>query len=80
MSGQFVLPPMTKPINEVRIDMTPDRNLPLRILWAYRDECDCLWSDNTNGSEPMNPLLIAMNEDQRQRALILDRAIARLSR
>jgi len=67
------LPKLTQqPI--LHIDGTPDPEYPLRILEAYRKDCDCMWSEST-GEEPMNPLLLIMNEQNSQRAKILDRAI-----
>jgi len=74
------LPPMTqKPI--LYVDATPDEGYPLRILRAYREDCNCFWSDSTDANkEPANPLLTLMNEHQRKRAEILDRAIEKLLR
>jgi len=73
------LPELTQqPI--LHIDGTPDEDYPLRILRAYRQECDCKWAENTDDSEPTNPLLIMMNKHCEQRAEILDRAIEKLSR
>lgn len=57
------------------IDGTPNEDYPLRILRAYRQNCNCMWSETTTGGEPQNPLLQLMNEHNRQRAEILDRAI-----
>jgi len=62
----------------LHIDGTPNEDYPLRILRAYRQQCDCRWVENTDGSEPTNPLLIMMNEHCEQRAEILDRAIEKL--
>ena len=56
------------------IDGTPNEDYPSRILKAYRQNCDCMWSDTTNG-EPQNPLLKLMNEHNKQRAEILDKII-----
>ena len=72
------LPPLTQqPI--LHVDATPNEGYPLRILRAYRHDCDCNWAtDNTAGLPPTNPLLVAMNEDNARRAAVLDRAIARL--
>lgn len=64
----------------LHIDGTPDEGYPLRILEAYRENCNCKWSDNTSREEPMNPLLKMMNEHCEQRALLLDKAIAKLRR
>ena len=62
------------------VDGTPDKGYPLRILQAYRQECDCRWAENASGGEPTNPLLIMMNEQCEQRAEILDRAIEKLEK
>lgn len=79
MKTNFKLPELTqKPM--FHIDATPDKDYPLRILRAYRYDCDCNWSDNTAGKEPMNPLLVIMNEQNKARAKILDKAIALLEK
>lgn len=62
----------------MHVDGTPDEGYPLRILGAYRANCDCLWTDNTAGDKPLDPLCRTMNELQRKRAEVLDRAIAKL--
>jgi len=73
------LPELTQqPI--LHIDGTPNEDYPLRILRAYRQECDCKWAENTTNDEVTNPLLIMMNEHCAQRAEILDRAIEKLSK
>ena len=59
------------------IDATPDGNYPLRILQAYRENCNCRWASSTDG-QAMNPLCIKMNDDCEKRAEILDRAIEKL--
>lgn len=61
------------------VDATPDEEYPLRILKAYRQNCNAQWGDTTNPDSPVaNPLLKIMNEHNNKRADILDRAIARL--
>lgn len=71
------LPKMTEqPI--LWLDSTPTEDYPLRILKAYRQHCDCQWAEDTDGGEVKNPVLIFMNENNRKRAEILDRAIAKL--
>ena len=60
------------------MDATPNEDYPLRILRAKRQHCDCNWTDNTDGALPKNLLLKLMNEQNAQRAEILDRAIAKL--
>jgi len=68
------LPPLTQqPL--LHIDMTPTPDMALRILRAYRQDCDCMWADNTGGEETKNPFLARMNEDNRKRARILNEAI-----
>jgi hypothetical protein len=68
------LPDLTQqPVQHV--DATPNEEYPLRILRAYRQHCDCNWAETTDGQEATNPLLVMMNEQNRQRAVILDRAI-----
>ena len=62
------------------IDGTPDSDYPLRILQAYRQNCDCQWSENTNDDEPTNPLLKLMNEMCDKRAKLLDRAIEKINK
>jgi len=70
------LPEITK--QEVKyVDSTPDKNYPLRILQAYRDNCDCFWATGIDGSCD-NPIYELMNEHQKQRAEILDKAINKL--
>jgi len=72
------LPELTK--QEIKyIDATPDKNYPLRILQTYRDNCNCKWASNTDGSTD-NPLYIAMNKMQDERAELLDRAIEKLQK
>jgi len=57
------------------VDATPDEEYPLRILQAYRENCNCKFTDNTAGNEPEHWLCKQMNEDCDKRAAILDRAI-----
>lgn len=54
----------------IHIDNTPNKEYALRILKAYRENCDCKWSSNRG-----NPLIEEMNKAQDKRAKILDRAI-----
>lgn len=58
------------------VDATPNNKYPLRILKAYRENCNCKWA-STN--EP-NELLNLMNDDCNRRAEILDKAIVILER
>jgi len=62
------------------VDGTPDDDYPLRILQAYRQECDCKWTDTSDGTDTENPLLKMMNAHCEQRAEILDEAIKKLGR
>ena len=64
-------------IERKHIDATPDEGYPLRILRAYRADCDARWADTSDG-DVGNPLTVALNEMQDQRAVVLDRAIAAL--
>ena len=66
-------------IERKHIDATPDEGYPLRILRAYRADCDARWADTSDG-DVGNPLTVALNEMQDQRAVVLDRAIAALRR
>ena len=68
------LPKLTKePM--LHVDLTPNEDLPLRILKAYREDCNCNWAEDTDGGEVKNPLLIYMNKNNEERAEILDKAI-----
>jgi hypothetical protein len=57
------------------VDATPNREYPLRILRAYRQNCDCKWV-----GDPNNPIYELMNQRNDQRAKILDEAIAILEK
>ena len=57
------------------IDAIPDKEYPLRILKAYRENCNCKWV-----SGYLDSLLAAMNADCDKRAKILDDAIGVLER
>lgn len=57
------------------VDATPDEEYPLRILRAYRENANVLWK-----REPPDVVFEMMNEDQRKRAAIRDRAITKLER
>ena len=76
---EMKLPKLTKqPV--LYVDSTPDNDYPLRILRAYRLECDCRWADTTDGADTENPLLKMMNDHCEQRASLLDKAILKLTR
>lgn len=68
--------PLTQqPIEHV--DATPDEGYPLRILEAYRANCDVQWE--VHGlPEDRSRIYDLMNEACEKRAAILDRAIAKL--
>jgi hypothetical protein len=58
------------------VDGTPNAGYPLRILRAYRENCNCKWSESVFPDlETIDPVLYAMNMHQEQRAKILDQAI-----
>ena len=61
------------------VDATPDEDYPLRILRAYRENCNCKFVSSLDSiGEEINPALKAMNEANDKRAEILDRAIRKL--
>ena len=62
------------------VDGTPDSDYPIRILEAYRQDCDCRFSESSTEEEPTNPLLKLMNQHCEERARILDKAIAVLKK
>lgn len=63
------LPPLTQqPI--IAVDGTPDPKYAIRVLRAYRENCNCKWH-----SEPQDPMWDMMNVHQDERAAILDEAI-----
>lgn len=78
MGTKLELPPVTQqPI--LHVDMTPDEELPLRILQAYRDNCNTRWE--VHGlDEDKSRIYDMMNDHCEQRAEILDRAIALLEK
>jgi len=65
-------------IERKHIDATPNEHYPLRILRAYRADCNGRWADTSYGHAG-GPLTIALNEMQDRRAAILDKAIAVLA-
>ena len=78
MGTKLELPPVTQqPI--MHVDVTPDEGLPLRILEAYRENCNVRWEVHGLG-EGENQLYDTMNADCERRAEILDRAIALLGK
>ena len=70
------LPKLTQePIKYV--DSTPDENYPIRILEAYRENCNSFWEVHRLTDEEKHFYDI-MNEHQISRAKILDKAINKL--
>ncbi len=83
VAEKFNLSPLTQqPIEH--IDGTPDNEYPLRILRAYRENCNCrwmfgTWDDEKNEYvEPKDTIHSLMNQYQRERAELLDEAIRAL--
>jgi hypothetical protein len=69
-------PPLTQqPL--LNVDMTPDDKLAIRILEAYRYNCDSKWATSSDGSCD-NPIYALMNQYNDERAVILDKAIEKL--
>jgi hypothetical protein len=56
------------------VDMTPDNDLPIRILQAYLDNCNVKVATDSAGNCD-NPMYQMMNEHQEKRTKILDMAI-----
>ncbi|KKN91139.1 hypothetical protein LCGC14_0220040 [marine sediment metagenome] len=61
----------------LHVDATPDDEYPLRILRAYRENCNVRWE--VSGDIDSLPYDV-MNEACEQRAKILDKAIIKLGR
>lgn len=68
--GEF-LPVTQEPI--LHVDCIPDDGYPLRILKAYRENCNIHWQSDNNTSQIVCNM---MNKHCQQRAIILDKAIA----
>lgn len=64
------------PQDPAYVNAMPNANYPIRILESFRARCDEQWSTDTSGHEDW--LCQVMNEANRERARILDRAIASL--
>lgn len=66
----------------IHVDSTPDDEYPLRILCAYRENCNVRWSVNgkNDGGFIDDKLCNIMNKHCEQRAEILDKAIMVLER
>lgn len=54
----------------IYVDATPNGGYALRILRAYRENCNCRWE-----AEPPSPIVDLMNEHCELRAAELDKAI-----
>ena len=52
-----ILPPLTQEAIH-HVDGTPNEEYPLRILRAYRENCNYRWEDNTEGKPATNHLVI----------------------
>ena len=63
----------------MHVDATPTPDYPVRILKAYRERGD-IWSDTSGKTVKVNPFIAQMNEWQRQRNELLDKAIAILEK
>ena len=61
----------TEPV--LHIDSTPNNGYAIRILKAYRENCNCKWSNNTSTNDSI--VFAEMNRQQDERAKILDYAI-----
>ncbi len=57
----------------IHVDATPNEGYPLRILKAYRENCNCRFVSNYK-----SPVIDLMNADCEKRAVLLDKAIAKL--
>lgn len=57
------------------IDGTPVVDYPLRILQHYRSLCNSLCSSISDEIREGSPLIKLMNDTQRKRAKLLDKAI-----
>lgn len=57
----------------LHVDCTPDDKYPLRILEAYRENCNVCWQAD---GQIDNKICDIMNAHCEQRAVILDKAIA----
>ena len=63
----------------IHVDATPDEGLPLKILRAYRENCNVRWE--VHGlDEERSRVYDLMNDDCERRAEILDKAIALLAK
>ncbi len=65
--------PKTTQESIIQLDGTPNEGYPLRILEAYRENCNC-----RHVSSYKSLLIDQMNADCEKRAVLLDKAIAKL--
>lgn len=74
--SDFELPTTSPPFPLNRaIDSTPNEDFPIRILQAYRQDCDCKYQVSGLPAERTR-FWEMMNEWQDQRAKILDQSIS----
>ena len=59
----------------IHVDATPDKEYPLRILRAHRENCNVKWVCAVDEKLNTHPLLVRMNKACDKRAEFLDRAI-----
>ena len=69
--------PDLKPESILNVDATPDEDYPLRILKAYRQNCNSRYKTHGLSKKDVK-FWDMMNEWQDQRAKILDKAILKL--
>ena len=68
-----------KKVPILHVDATPNDGYVLRILQAYRDNCNALWSTSGDGvTESAKELCRYVNAAQKKRAVLLDAAIRKL--
>ncbi len=73
--------PRTTQVPILHIDSTPNEDYPLRILKAYRQNCNSKWASTTTGLlDEKHPIIVEMNKHQDERAMTLDKAIEILER
>lgn len=77
----FYAEDLAEPVNDQLVakhfvNATPDDEYPIRILQAHRDDCDLEYV--TDGSKTSDTIAKIMNENNAKRAVILDKALAKL--
>jgi len=70
-------PVLTKVPGEINIDATPDENLPIRILEAFKDNYNCEFDVSGASLEQMEFWNI-MNQANKDRIRIIDVTLAKL--